>query len=82
MTPEKLDEYLVLFGDKVSMRSKSSGKMVPVAKLREYISQAIKIAEERVLKTKELHGLFLIGMGMLFWARLLIFMDRHKEMIC
>jgi len=48
MTPEQLDEYLVSFGDNVSMRSKSGGKMVPVAKLREYINKAIETAEQRI----------------------------------
>ena len=46
MTPKALDEYLKGFGDNVNMRSKSSGKMIPVDKLRMYIQQAIQIAVE------------------------------------
>lgn len=52
MTPEKLDEYLAKFGETVSMRSKSSGKMVPVSRLREYIKSAIKTAEDRISEKK------------------------------
>ena len=63
MTPEQLDEYLESFGEKVSMRSKSHGRMVPVSKLREYIKTAIKIAEDRIrseptTKPIEQDGLF------------------------
>jgi len=53
MTPESLDEYLVSFGDNVSMRSKSGGKMVPVVKLREYVKAAIKTAEDRIKNPKK-----------------------------
>jgi len=63
MTPEQLDEYLGAFGENVSMRSKSGGKMIPVDKLREYIKTAIKIAEDRLrsgstTKPVEQDGLF------------------------
>jgi len=47
LTPEELDKYLQAFGQNVSMRSKSGSKMIPVAKLREYVKRAINIAEER-----------------------------------
>ena len=53
MTPEQLDDYLVSFGENVSMRSKSGGKMIPVAKLREYISKAIETAEHRIKNPKK-----------------------------
>ena len=48
MTPEQLDDYLVSFGEKVSMRSKNGGKMVSVDKLREYIKKAIETSEQRI----------------------------------
>ena len=48
MTPEQLDEYLVSFGEQVSMRSKNGGKMIPAVKLREYIKKAIETSEQRI----------------------------------
>lgn len=53
MTPETLDEWLQDFGENVSMRTKNGSKKCPVNQLRKYIKQAIDVAVQRSIESKE-----------------------------